>query len=161
MAESAGAMRNFQPAAPSSRPVLSKGLRHVPKLKRTEAQGMTNEELTRRALAVVAGRRQKALTLAQDVMRAARCAIPQLAGLEQKQMEAGLAAARALPARRRKKQAALARCAALEAQRDELCAPRAFAQSRNSHARFAATQAAAATLCTCVQQLVRRCARQS
>ena len=54
---------------------------------------MTNEELTRRALAVVAGRRQKALTLAEDVMRAARSAIPQLAGLEQKQMEAGLAAA--------------------------------------------------------------------
>ena len=44
---------------------------------------MTNEELTRRALAVVAGRRQKALTLAEDVMRAARSAIPQLAGLEQ------------------------------------------------------------------------------
>ena len=31
---------------------------------------MTNEELTRRALAVVAGRRQKALTLADDALRA-------------------------------------------------------------------------------------------
>ena len=56
---------------------------------------MTNEELTRRALAVVAVRRQKALTLADDALRAARSAIPQLAEVEQQQMEAGLAAARA------------------------------------------------------------------
>ena len=62
---------------------------------------------------MVAGRRQKALTLAEDVMRAARSAIPQLAGLEQKQMEAGLAAARAgVAGAQKEKQAALARCAA-------------------------------------------------
>lgn len=39
MAESAGAMRNFQPAAPSSRPVLSKGLRHVPKFEKNGGAG--------------------------------------------------------------------------------------------------------------------------
>ena len=74
---------------------------------------MTNEELTRRALAVVAGRRQKALTLADDALRAARSAIPQLAEVEQQQMEAGLAAARAgVAGAQQEKQAALARCAA-------------------------------------------------
>ena len=83
---------------------------------------MTNEELTRRALAVVAGRRQRALTLADDALRAARSAIPQLAEAEQQQMEAGLAAAPAgvAGAQQKKNEAALARCAALEAQRDEL-----------------------------------------
>ena len=39
MAENAGAMRNFQPAAPSSRPVLSKGLRHVPKFEKNGGAG--------------------------------------------------------------------------------------------------------------------------
>lgn len=69
---------------------------------------MTNEELTRRALAVVAGRRQKALTLADDALRAARSAIPQLAEVEQQQMEAGLAAARAgVAGAQQEKQAAL------------------------------------------------------
>ena len=118
---------------------------------------MTNEELTRRALAVVAGRRQKALTLADDALRAARSAIPQLAEVEQQQMEAGLAAARAgVAGAQQEKQAALARCAALEAQRDELLRAAGFcAKPKFTCPLCSDTGRRGDALCTCVQQLVR------
>lgn len=96
-------------------------------------------------------------------MHAARCAIPQLAGLEQKQMEAGLAAARAgVAGAQKEKQAPWPGALRWRRSATSCCAPRAFAQSRNSHARFAATQAAAATRCApACSSLCARCARQS
>lgn len=118
---------------------------------------MTNEQLIRKALAVVAGRRQKALTLADAALAGAHKALPGLEKLEQQQRQAGLAAARAgLAGAEQKKQAALAQCAALEAQRSEML--------RAAHLDVAPhftcpvcrdTGHQGDALCTCVQQLVR------
>lgn len=55
---------------------------------------MTNEELTRQALAVVSARRQKAVTLAQQELERARAAIPALEALMDAQARAGVEAAR-------------------------------------------------------------------
>ena len=123
---------------------------------------MTNEELTRRALAVVAGRRQKALTLADDALRAARSAIPQLAEVEQQQMEAGLAAARAgVAGAQQEKQAALARCAALEAQRDELLRAAGFcAKPKFTCPLCHDTGLYKGSTCRCVAQVARTLRRE-
>lgn len=39
MAESAGTMRNFQPASPAPKPVLGRGLRRVPKFEKNGGAG--------------------------------------------------------------------------------------------------------------------------
>lgn len=89
---------------------------------------MTNEELTRRALATVSARRQKAITLAQQELERARAAIPALEAVMDAQAQAGAKAARlaAMGAAAETVQNALAGVRALEQQRAVLLAKNGF-----------------------------------
>ncbi len=123
-------------------------------------QPMNNEELTRRALALVAGRRQRAVTLAQQRTEAALQQVPALAGWEQRQAAAGLAAARlaASGAPEEQVRQALARARQLEAQREALLRDAGFdpagLQPAYTCGRCRDTGYVNGRLCSCVRALV-------
>ena len=83
---------------------------------------MSNEELTRKALSIVAGRRQRAVTFAGQRAAEAAAPVPALEDWDARHAAAGAAAARlaATGAAPDDVQAALARVKSLEAQREQL-----------------------------------------
>lgn len=128
---------------------------------------MNSEELTRKALAIVAGRRQRAVTLAGQRAEAALRAVPALAGWEARRAEAGLAAARAAAtgAGEETVRQALEQARALERRREELLRQAGIDPAGLEPAytcpRCRDTGYDGGKLCACVRELVRQMRQQA
>lgn len=120
---------------------------------------MTNEELTRRALAEVSARRQRAVTQAGQALERAQAALPELASLTDAQAQAGIQAARlaATGAEQAAVEAALAEARRLERQRAELLTANGFDVAPHYTCPICQdTGRAQGGLCECVRALVRQ-----
>lgn len=122
---------------------------------------MKKEELYRRAMHTVAGRRQRAVTAAQQAAAEAAVRWPRLAELEAERLRAGVEAARlgACGAPRAEVDAALARAARLDDERAALLAQEPALAARLTPAYACArcrdTGRDGGAVCACVQELVR------
>lgn len=122
---------------------------------------MTKEEMYRRAMHTVAGRRQRAVTAARAAQRQAEQEVPALAALRDARLAAGVEAARlaASGAPHAEVQAALAKAEQIDAQQSALLAEHPALAARLKPAYTCAvcedTGRANGTVCACVHALVR------
>lgn len=123
---------------------------------------MNQNELMRKAQNIVAGRRQKALTLAHEAEAAAFASVPALEELQRKKTLAGIEAARlaAVGADKASVENALAAVAALDAKRETLLAENGFCADALAPKFFCPvchdTGRVNGNPCACIELLVRQ-----